>query len=256
MAQLQLLRLSMRPAWRKPRCATFHVPRQKYQTSKTSRTTAPATKVLTSVEQSTHVLPPRHRSRLPACLSDAFTKSQRKRPYTTQVISSIIIFFIGDLSAQKIKGDSYDPQRALRAMVIGAGSSIPIYEWIMFLGNNFNYPSKVLSIVTKIIVNQTFFTPVNNLYYFSMHSLLAGNSLADTWEHLKRTVPTSIYTSCQFWPIMTAFSFTFIEPQYRSVCVGLITIGWQTYLSYLNRKSEADRARRTREMSLENPTQA
>lgn len=59
----------------------------------------------------------------------AYGRSQRKRPYTTQFVSSLVIYFLGDLSAQKMNGDDYDPQRTARALVISAGSSIPSYKW-------------------------------------------------------------------------------------------------------------------------------
>lgn len=63
-------------------------------------------------------------------------------------------------------------------------------------------------------------------------------SLYATWDHIKRTVPTSAINSCKLWPAVTAFSFTFINAQYRSIFAGVIAIGWQTYLSYLNRTAE------------------
>jgi protein Mpv17 len=108
----------------------------------------------------------------------------------------------------------------------------------MFLGNNFNYSSKVLSLATKVTVNQTCFAPIFNTYFFAMQSLLCGDSLPEVWDRVKRTVPTSIINSFKLWPAVTAFSFTFIDPQYRSIFAGFIAIGWQTYLSYLNRKAE------------------
>ena len=59
----------------------------------------------------------------------AYSRSQRKRPYTTQFCSSLVIYFLGDLSAQNISGDEYDPKRTMRALVISAFSSIPSYKW-------------------------------------------------------------------------------------------------------------------------------
>lgn len=63
----------------------------------------------------------------------AYGRSQRKRPYTTQFCSSLVIYFLGDLSAQNINGDEYNPARTLRALIISAGSSIPSYKWLVFL---------------------------------------------------------------------------------------------------------------------------
>ena len=112
----------------------------------------------------------------------------------------------------------------------------------LFLGNHFNYPSKFPSLFTKVMVNQLMFTPLFNTYFFGMQSFLSGDSLADVWERIKRTVPTSIKNSCKLWPAVTAFSFTFIDPQYRSIFAGVIAIGWQTYLSFLNRRAEVEGA--------------
>ena len=40
----------------------------------------------------------------------------------------------------------------------------------MYLGTKFNYPSKILSLATKVVVNQIVFTPVFNSYFFGMQS--------------------------------------------------------------------------------------
>lgn len=72
-----------------------------------------------------------------------------------------------------------------------------------------------------------------------MHTLLTGATLPEIIERIKNTVPTSWLNSCKLWPAVTAFSFTYIAPQYRSVFGGVIAIGWQTYLSLLNQKAAA-----------------
>ncbi|KAF7899285.1 uncharacterized protein EAF01_008498 [Botrytis porri] len=172
----------------------------------------------------------------------AYGRSQRKRPYTTQFCSSLVIYFLGDLSAQSICGDDYDWKRTLRAMFISMGSSIPSYKWFMFLSNNFNYSSKAVSLATKVGINQMFFTPIFNTYFFGMQSLLSGDSLPDVVERVKRTVPTSMMNSIKLWPAVTAISFAWIPQEHRSIFSGVIAIGWQTYLSFLNRRVEGEMA--------------
>lgn len=112
----------------------------------------------------------------------------------------------------------------------------------MFLGNHFNYSSKVLSLATKVTINQAVFTPINNTYFFGMQAFLSGDSMEQVWDRIKRTVPTSMINSLKLWPAVTAFSFTFVDAQYRSIFAGVIAIGWQTYLSFLNRKAEVEEA--------------
>jgi protein Mpv17 len=72
-----------------------------------------------------------------------------------------------------------------------------------------------------------------------MQTLLAGASFDEIVERIKNTVPTSWINSCKVWPAVTAFSFTYIPIQYRSIFGGVIAIGWQTYLSLLNQRAAA-----------------
>ena len=92
----------------------------------------------------------------------------------------------------------------------------------MYLGTSFNYPSKVLSIATKVVVNQAAFTPVFGTYFFGMQSLLSGDSIFVAWDRVKKTVPISAYNACKVWPAVTAFSYTYIQPQYRSLFAGTL----------------------------------
>ncbi|RYP70430.1 hypothetical protein DL771_005471 [Monosporascus sp. 5C6A] len=168
----------------------------------------------------------------------AYARAQRKRPWVTQVTSTLVIYFCADLSAQRISGNSYDPKRTVRSLIIGGVSSIPSYTWFMWLSRNFNYSSHLLSIAAKVAVNQTFFTPIFNTYFFGAQALLSGDTLSETWERVKMTVPVSIANSLKLWPAVTAFSFTYVPLEYRSVFAGVVAVGWQTYLSFLNRQAE------------------
>jgi protein Mpv17 len=102
----------------------------------------------------------------------AYGRVQQRKPYMTQFISSLIIYFVGDMVAQSLteptleevvledveeKGwvqewsDNRDWHRTGRSLLIGGLSSIPAYRWFLWLGNNFNYGSKILSLTTKVI---------------------------------------------------------------------------------------------------------
>ena len=110
----------------------------------------------------------------------------------------------------------------------------------MFLSHNFNYPSRVVSVATKVVINQLCFTPVFNSYFFGMQAFLAGDGWDAVLTRIRRTVPVSFVNSLKLWPAVTAFSFAFIPIEYRSVFAGVIAVGWQTYLAFLNRQAEVD----------------
>lgn len=209
-----------------------------------------------------------------------YSNAQSRRPYVTQVSSAIVIWFLGDLSSQtiQIRGaastsssttrndaqnttrqsstpkptsqppQTYDPIRALRAILIGAISSIPSYHYFLLLHRSFNIPLRpYLSLSIKVLVNQLTFAPLFNTYFFGMQSLLSyppePDQPAAAWRRIRDTVPQSWVASCQFWPIVTAVNFTWVEPRFRSVVAGCVAIGWQTYLGVLNQRA----ARRARE---------
>jgi hypothetical protein len=58
-----------------------------------------------------------------------FHRTQQKRPLTVQVCTSLTVYLCGDLLAQEIGGEIYDPTRTLRMLTIGALASIPGYKW-------------------------------------------------------------------------------------------------------------------------------
>ncbi|KAK6379242.1 hypothetical protein LTS17_006160 [Exophiala oligosperma] len=161
-----------------------------------------------------------------------------KRPYTVQVCTTLITYLCGDMAAQEIGGEAYDGNRTLRMLTIGAIASIPGYKWFLFLGRNFNFQSKIVSIATKVAVNQAVFTPIFNTYFFGMQAFLTGETIHGVITRVQATVPTSIVNSLKLWPAVTAFSFYFIAPNYRFMFSGIFAIAWQTYLSFLNRKEE------------------
>lgn len=111
----------------------------------------------------------------------AYGRIQQRRPYMTQFVSALVIYFVGDLVAQSIgsalpaveteeeertegegeeeeeeKGwvqewyDNRDWARTGRALMIGGLAAVPGYKWFLWLGNSFNYGSKVLSLTTKV----------------------------------------------------------------------------------------------------------
>jgi hypothetical protein len=58
-----------------------------------------------------------------------FHRMQTKRPYTVQLCTTLTTYLCGDLLAQDIGGELYDPNRTLRMLTIGAIAAIPGYKW-------------------------------------------------------------------------------------------------------------------------------
>ncbi|UNI17557.1 hypothetical protein JDV02_003889 [Purpureocillium takamizusanense] len=169
---------------------------------------------------------------------DGYANSQRRRPYTTQLIGAFFIYLIADLSAQRIGGREHDPVRTGRTVLIGLVAAIPHFKWFVFLSRNFNYTSRAGSIATKVLVNQAVFAPTFNTYFFGAQALLSGEDLAATGQRLRDTLPPSLVNSFKVWPATMAIAFTWLPFEFRAIFSGCVAVGWQTYLSYLNRQAE------------------
>lgn len=138
----------------------------------------------------------------------------------------------------------------------------------MYLGQSFNYSSKFKSLAAKVAVNQILFSPIFNTYFFGMQSLLSGDRIQDAIERIKNTVPTSVVNAWMIWPAVTAFNFTYIAPQSRALfagwskfyCLsstansdsGVVAMGWQSYLSWLNQRA-ANKERAQKLLAMAEP---
>lgn len=120
-----------RAALRRPHLPGNNIPRRPNSNSsqKTRGGDVDPTSSPVPVPNTVPILPIWHRLGPISRGFQAYGRSQRKRPYTTQFASSLVIYVLGDLSAQNINGDEYDPARTVRALIISAGSSIPSYKW-------------------------------------------------------------------------------------------------------------------------------
>lgn len=170
--------------------------------------------------------------------AQAYARAQRTRPYVTQLATAVGIYLLADFSAQYMGGEEYDSASTVRSVVIGCAVAIPNHHWFMFLAHNFNYTSRILSLGTKVLVNQMVFTPSFNVFYFGAQALLSGETVEAAIERVWIAVPSSTLNAMKVWPAVTAFSFTFVPIEYRPIFAGFVAVGWQTYLSYLNRQAE------------------
>ncbi|KAL6897205.1 hypothetical protein GGI43DRAFT_111296 [Trichoderma evansii] len=175
-------------------------------------------------------------------MAQAYGRSQHKRPWVTQTITTTFIFFLADLGAQSTNDDDYDPLRSVRTMIVGAGMAIPAYSWFMFLAKHFNYKSRALSLGVKVLMNQFIFAASINVYFFGMQALLAGHGIGGAIQRVKDTWVTSWTNSWKLWPFVMAFNLTYIPLQYRSLFSGIVSVFWQAYLSLLNRWAETREA--------------
>lgn len=106
------------------------------------------------------------------------------------------------------------------------------------MSTHFNYSSRALSLAAKVLFNQFTFAIAFSSYFFGAQALLSGESIQNTIDRVIHIVPTVWTNSWKVWPLSTAITLTFIPLEFRAVFTGVVAIGWQTYLSWMNRRAE------------------
>ncbi|KAI9725152.1 MAG: hypothetical protein M1828_003494 [Chrysothrix sp. TS-e1954] len=141
----------------------------------------------------------------------AYGRAATARPNTTQLLSSLVIYTLGDLISQYIRqppsspsspspspngggggqeadptssagapagfASNWDAHRTSRALLIGGLASLPAYHYFLWL-SALRIPSLSFSasLAIKVIINQLTFAPLINTWFFAAHCLLTSPS--------------------------------------------------------------------------------
>ncbi|KAI3406293.1 hypothetical protein KGF56_000773 [Candida oxycetoniae] len=167
-----------------------------------------------------------------------------KKPLVTNMVSTGFLLGAGDFLAQNLfptySEQPYDYMRTLRAVFYGGIIFAPLGDkWYKILNTKIVWAGKnerTMSTVLRVLVDQLFFAPFIGipLYYVSMTILENKQPYV---ENILEKFHTSYWPTLRgnwlVWPIFQWFNFYLLPVQYRLLAVNLISIGWNTYLSYM-----------------------
>ncbi|KAG0644896.1 hypothetical protein HOY80DRAFT_1950 [Tuber brumale] len=179
-----------------------------------------------------------------------------KRPVLTQCLSTSFLFAAGDVIAQQAieqrRGDdsrTHNPYRTLRMAIYGGSIFGPlVVNWYKFLQTAVRIPaSPSLEIVSRVALDQTLFTPVHLTLFFSSMATMEGIMRDDgrelgTEERVRRKLRDNwlqgLKANWTVWPGVQLVNFRFVPLEHRLLVVNLISLGWNSYLSYLNQQGK------------------
>ncbi|KAF4589454.1 Mpv17/PMP22 [Ophiocordyceps camponoti-floridani] len=163
------------------------------------------------------------------------------RPLLTQSVTTAVLFATGDITAQQlvdkrgVKG--HDLMRTGRMALYGGFVFGPVATtWFGFLSRNIKLPNRRIETLARVAVDQSVFAPVMIGVFLSSMATMEG---ASAKQRLEKTWWPALRTNWMVWPFVQAINFTFLPLQHRVLFANIVSIGWNSYLSWVNSQSVA-----------------
>ncbi|CAG8614721.1 10141_t:CDS:2 [Funneliformis caledonium] len=163
-----------------------------------------------------------------------------RRPILIQSITTGTLFATGDVIAQQFveqRGlESHNSYRTLRLGGFGlCGPSTAL--WYRSLDRFVTIKNPMLGLVTRVSLDQALFAPCFITTFFICQALMEGQAKSQILEKLGDVFVPTLINNYKLWPAVQLVNFHFVPLNYRTLIVNCVALGWNTYLSVINKKS-------------------
>jgi protein Mpv17 len=150
------------------------------------------------------------------------------------------LFSAGDCITQNFfeSKDSHDWKRTLRLAAFGSCIAGPaMVYWYRFLNKNIVFQSPTKQVVTRVLMDQLMFSPTFLGIFFTYNGIMEGQSFEGIKEKLRKGYWPALLGNWTVWPAVQLVNFKFVPLNYQTILVNSVALGWNTYLSILNQRS-------------------
>ncbi|KAK7202714.1 hypothetical protein BZA70DRAFT_284777 [Myxozyma melibiosi] len=163
------------------------------------------------------------------------------RPLLTQCTSTGVLFGVGDGLAQVIApdpelGGKYDYVRTLRMVFHGGVVFAPLVsQWYKLIGTKINVPGKPFTeALARMTADQLIWAPFGIASFYVSMGVLQGHSFETIKGELKAKYYPTMMGNYLVWPAVQIVNFRFMPLEYRLLFVNVVSIAWNTFLSWFS----------------------
>ncbi|PIA16467.1 hypothetical protein COEREDRAFT_42576 [Coemansia reversa NRRL 1564] len=189
----------------------------------------------------------------------AWTKIAEKQPLLTLALTNGTLGGVGDVLAQAIESHNtkkpfrWSYHRTLRFVAWGALCAPIFHKWYLFLNRKFPLPvaqqqqQKQLSttlntafmtaVAKRVAADQCIYAPLGIAGFFIAMNFMEGRDWTSAKARLREYYRPTLIANYAVWPAVQVINFGFVPPIYRVPFSSVVSIFWNTFISWANAQS-------------------